>query len=124
MYSTFRDLIEAVQAEGQVRVSRVVLKDAAVCPGATVDAQTGVVIPANERLRLLLLPGTFTQTGAAGTHLPQHKLADAKVEAENHNVDAVDQQQTGSVVPADKTLQFEHYDSFLTFGDRCNWLLF
>lgn len=96
---TFGNLIEAMQAERQVRVPRVVLEDAAVCPGAAVDSQTGVVVPAHQGLYLPLLAGSFAQTGAARTQLPQHKLADAKIEAQNHDVDRVDQQQTGGVVP-------------------------
>lgn len=101
-FSTFGDLIESVQAEGQVRVSRVVLEDPAVRPGATVDSQTGVVVPAHQRPRLRLLAGAFTQTGAARAQLPQDELADAQVEAQDHDVDAVDQQQTGSVIPVNK----------------------
>lgn len=102
-----------MQAEGQVRVSRVVLEDPAVCSGPTADPQTGDVVPAHQRLRLRLFAGSFTQTGAAGAQLPQDKLTDTKVEAQNYDVDDVDHQQTGSVVPAgtfDK--QFEHYDQF------------
>ena len=110
---TFGDLIEAVQAEGQVRVSRVVLEDPAVRSGSTVDSQTGVVIPAHQRLRLRLLAGPFTQTGAAGAQLPQDELTDAKVKAQNHDVDGVDQQQTGSVVPVSKTYS-------LTMGSNIN----
>lgn len=96
-----------MQAEGQVRVTRVILEDPAVCPRATVDSQTGVIIPAHQRLRLRLLARPSTQTGAARAQLSQHKLTDAKVEAQNHNVDNVDHQQTGSVVPRNKT-QFKH----------------
>ena len=103
MGSTFRDLVEAVQAEGQLRVARVVLEDAAVRPGAAVHPQAGVVAPAQQRLRLLLFPGPFSQAGAAGAQLPQEELADAQVEAQHHDVDAVDQQQAGGVVPANKT---------------------
>lgn len=104
---TFRNLIEAMQAEGQVRVSRVVLEDPTVCSGATVDSQTGVIVPAHQRLSLRLLVGSFTQTGAARAHLSQHEFTDAKVEAQNHDVDSIDQQQTGSVVPGNKTMQFK-----------------
>lgn len=68
------------------------------------DPQTGVFAPAHQRLCLRLLAGSLTQTGAARAHLPQDKLADAKVEAQDHDVDAVDQQQTGSVVPVHKKL--------------------
>lgn len=103
MHSTFRNLIEAMQAERQVRVSRVILEDAAVSPGATVDSQTGVVAPAHQRLYLSLLPRSFTQTGAARAHPPQDKLADVKVKAQNHNVDAIDQQQRGCIIPVNKT---------------------
>lgn len=88
-----------MQAERQVRVPRVVLEDAAVCSGAAVDSQTGVVVPAHQGLYLRLLAGSFAQTGAARTQLLQHKLTDAKIEAQNHDVDRVDQQQTGGVVP-------------------------
>lgn len=97
---TFRDLIEAVQAEGQVRVARVVLEDPAVCSGATVDPQAGVVTPAHQRLHLRLPTGPSGQASAAGAQLLQHKLADAQVEAQDNDVDAVDQQQAGGVVPA------------------------
>lgn len=96
---TIRDLVEAVQAERQVRVARVVLEDAAVCPGAAVDAQAGAVAPAHQRLRLRLPAGALGQAGAAGTQLPQHKVADAQVEAQHDDVDPVDQQQAGGVVP-------------------------
>lgn len=64
-----------MEAERKVRVSRVILEDAAVSPGATVDSQTGVNVPADQRLCLRLLVWTFTQTGAAGAELPQNKLA-------------------------------------------------
>lgn len=90
-----------------MRVSGVVLEDPTVCSGATVDSQTCVVVPAHQWLRLSLLPRPFAQTGAARTHLPQDKLADAKVKAQNHNVDTVDQQQTGSVIPVNKTYMYE-----------------
>lgn len=67
------------------------------------DSQTGVVVPAHQRPSLGLLTGPFTQTGAARAQLPQDKLTDAKVEAENHDVDGIDQQQTGGVIPVNKT---------------------
>lgn len=88
-----------MKAEGQVRVARVVLEDPTVCPGVTVDSQAGVVAPAPQRLHLGLPAGAFSQAGAAGTELPQHKLADAQVEAQDNDVDSVDQQQAGGVVP-------------------------
>lgn len=113
---TFRNLIEAMQAEGQVRVSRVVLEDPTVCSGATVDSQTGVIVPAHQRLSLRLLVGSFAQTGAARAHLSQHELTDAKVEAQNHDVDSIDQQQTGSVVPGNETCSLNTKDSFLNWG--------
>lgn len=97
--NTFRDLIEAMQAEGQVRVARVVLEDPTVSSGATVDSQAGVVAPAQQRLHLRLPAGPLSQAGAAGTQLPQHKLADAQIEAQDDDVDSVDQQQAGSVIP-------------------------
>lgn len=96
---TIRDLIEAMQAEGQVRVARVVLEDPTVCSGATVDSQAGGVAPANQRLHLSLPAGPLAQAGAAGTQLPQNKLADAQIEAQDNDVDPVDQQQAGGVVP-------------------------
>lgn len=98
--NTIRDLVEAVQAEGQVRVARVVLEDPAVGSGAAVDSQAGVVTPAYQRPNLRLPAGAFGQAGAAGTQLSQHKLADAQVEAQDDDVDSVDQQQAGGVVPA------------------------
>lgn len=116
---TFRNLIEPMQTEGQVRVSRVVLEDPTVCSGATVDSQTGFIAPAHQRLYLSLLTRSFTQTGAAGAQLPQDKLTDAKVKAQNHDVDAVDEQQTGSVVPVNKT-NTEHLHSLLTLGTDVN----
>lgn len=91
-----------MQAEGQVRVARVILEDPAVCPRATVDSQTGVIVPAHQRLRFPLLAGASSQTGATRAQLSQHKLTDAKVEAQDHNVDDIDHQQTGSVVPGNK----------------------
>lgn len=107
---TLRNLIEAMQAEGQMRVSRVILEDPAVCSGATVHSQAGVIVPAHQRLNLRLLTGSFAQTGAARAHLSQDKLTDAKVEAQNHDVDSVNQQQTGSIIPA-RFVDFE-------LGDR------
>lgn len=94
---TFGNLVEAVQAEGQVGEARLVLEDAAVGSGAAVDPQAGVVAPGQQGLPLLL--GAFSQAGAAGAQPPQHKLADAQVEAQNHDVDHVDQEEAGSVVP-------------------------
>lgn len=99
-FSTFRNLIEAVQAEGQMREAGLVLEDPAVGSGAAVDPQAGVVAPAHQRLPLLL--GGYSQAGAAGAQPPQHKLTDAQVEAQNHNVDHVDQEETGSLVPGSK----------------------
>lgn len=101
-FFTFRNLIEAMQAERQVRVSGVILENPAVCSGATVYSQAGFFVPAHQRLRLCLLTGFSAQTGAARTQLPQDELTDAKVEAQNHDVDDVDQQQTGSVVPGNR----------------------
>lgn len=103
---TLRDLVEAVQAQGQVRVSRVVLEDAAVPSGPAVDSQTGVFVPARQRLRLRLLPGAWAQAGAAGAQPPQDELTDPEVEAQNHDVDAVDQQQAGGVVPAGRNTHY------------------
>lgn len=97
-----------------MRVSRVILEDPAVCSGATVDSQAGVIVPAHQRLPLRLLAGPFSQTGAARAELSQHKLADAKVKAQNHDVDHVDQQQTGSIVPGNKSCKCYH--SFLNSG--------
>lgn len=97
---TFGNLIEAVQAEGQVREAGLVLEDPAVGSGAAVDPQAGVVAPAHQRLPLLL--GPFSQAGAAGAHPPQHKLADAEVKTQNHDVHHVDQEERGGVVPAGK----------------------
>lgn len=57
-FPTFRNLVEAVQAEGQVREAGLVLEDPAVGPGAAVDPQDGVVAPAHQRLPLLL--GAFS----------------------------------------------------------------
>lgn len=94
---TFGNLVEAVQAEGQVREAGLVLEDPAVGSGAAVDPQAGVVAPAHQRLPLLL--GALSQAGAAGAHPPQHKLADAEVEAQNHDVHHVDQEERGGVVP-------------------------
>lgn len=93
-----------MQAEREMRVSRVVLEDPTVCSGATVDSQTCVVIPAHQWLSLSLLSRPFAQAGAARTQLPQDKLANAKVKAQNHDVDAIDQQQAGSVIPVNKTV--------------------
>lgn len=84
-------------------VSRVVLEDPAVGSGAAVDSQAAVIAPAHQRLSLQLLAGSFAQTGAAGAELPQEELADAQVEAQHHDVDAVDQQKTGGVVPGNQT---------------------
>lgn len=95
---TVRDLVEAVQAEGQVGEAGLVLEDPAVRPGAAVDPQAGVVAPAHQGLPLLV--GAFGQAGAAGAQPPQHELADAQVEAEDHDVDHVDQEEAGGVVPA------------------------
>lgn len=103
-FFTFRNLVEAVQAEGQVRVARVVLEDPTVGSGATVDPQAGVVAPAHQRLRLGLLAGASAQTGAAGAQLPEDELADAEVEAQDHDVEGVDQQQRRGVVPASRTI--------------------
>lgn len=66
------------------------------------DSQACVVVPAHQRLCLGLLRLPLTQTRAAGTHLPQDKLTDAKVEAQNHNIDDIDQQQTGGVIPVNR----------------------
>lgn len=66
------------------------------------DSQACVVVPVHQRLRLSLLRLPLTQTRAARTHLPQDKLADAKVEAQNHNIDNIDQQQTGGVIPVNR----------------------
>ena len=109
-----------MQAEGQVRVSWVILEDAAVCSGATVDAQAGVVIPAHKRLPLRLLAGPFPQTGAARTELSQHKLTDAKVKAQNHDVDHVDQQQAGCIVPGNKSCKCYHW--FWTRRQVTSWV--
>lgn len=106
---TLRNLIEAMQAEGQMRVSRVILEDPTVCSGATVDSQAGVIVPAHQRLYLRLPTGSFTQTGAARAHLSQDKLTDAKVKAQNHDVDSVNQQQTGGIIPA-KFVDFKSGD--------------
>lgn len=89
-----------MQAERQVRVARVVLEDPAVGSGAAVHSQAAAVAPAHQRLHLRLPAGPLAQAGAAGAQLLQHKLADAQVEAQNDDVDAVDQQQAGGVVPA------------------------
>lgn len=97
---TFGNLIEAVQAKGQVREAGLVLEDAAVGSGAAVDPQAGVIAPAHQRLPLLLR--AFSQAGAAGAQPPQHKLADAEVETQNHDVHHVDQEERGGVVPEDK----------------------
>lgn len=88
-----------MQAEGQVRVSRVVLENSTVGSGAAVDPQTAVVVPVHQGLVLVLLPCSVAQAGAARTQLPQHKLTDAKVKTQNHDVEAVDQQERGSLVP-------------------------
>lgn len=85
-----------MQAEGQVGEAGL-LEDAAVGSGAAVDPQAGVVAPGQQGLPLLL--GAFSQAGAAGAQPPQHKLADAQVEAQDHDVDHVDQEEAGSVVP-------------------------
>lgn len=105
---TFGDLIEAMQAEGQVRVARVVLEDPAVCSGSTVDSQAGAVTPAHQRLHLRLPTGLFGQASAAGAQLLQHKLADAQVEAQDNDVDTVDQQQAGGIVPVKRAMGQTH----------------
>lgn len=102
MFFTFWNLIEAMQTEGQVGVSRVVMEDPAVSSGAIVDMQSGVFTPAQQSMCLSLLSGSVAQTGAAGAQLPQDKLADAQVKAQNHDVDTIDQQQAGSVVPVNR----------------------
>lgn len=99
-FSTFRNVIEAVQTKGQVREAGLVLEDPAVGSGAAVDPQAGVVAPAHQRLPLLLR--AFRQAGAAGAQPPQHELTDAEVEAQNHDVHHVDQEETGSVIPESK----------------------
>lgn len=93
-----------------MRITRFVVEDPAVCSGATVHSQAGVVVPAHQRLSLCLLSGSFTQARAARAQLSQHKLTDAKVKAQNHNVDHIDQQKTGGVVPGN---QLRHSDSTL-----------
>lgn len=105
--NTIRDLIESMQAEGQVRVARVVLEDPTVCSGATVDSQAGVVTPANQRLHFRLPAGPLAQASAAGTQLPQHKLADAQIEAQDNDVDSVDEQQAGGVVPVRRNARWD-----------------
>ena len=98
---TFWDFVEAVQAERQVRVARVILEDPAVGPRPVVGPQAGV--EAHQGPGLLGPPGILPQTGAAGAEATQDELADAQVEAQHHDVDAVHQQQTGRVVPASHT---------------------
>lgn len=99
-FATFGNLIEAVQAEGQVREAGLVLEDPAVGSGAAVDPQAGVVAPAHQRLPFLL--GAFGQAGAAGAQPPQHKLTDAEVKAQNHDVHHVDQEEAGGLIPERK----------------------
>lgn len=64
------------------------------------DSQAGVVTPAHQRLHLRLSAGPFAQASAAGAQLLQHKLADAQVKAQDNDVDSIDQQQAGGIVPA------------------------
>lgn len=105
---TFRNLIEAVQAERQVREAGLVLENPAVGSGAAVDPQAGVVAPAHQGLPLLL--GAFSQAGAAGAQPPQHKLADPEVETQNHNVHHVDQEETGGVIPEGEKYKLDASD--------------
>lgn len=86
-----------MQAEGQVREAGLVLEDAAVGSGAAVDPQAGVAAPAHQGLPLLV--GAFSQAGAAGAQPPQHKLTDAEVEAQHHDVHHVDQEEAGRIIP-------------------------
>lgn len=79
------------------------MEDSAICSGTATDSQAGVVVPANQSLRFHFVTRTRAQTGAAGAQLPQDKLTDAEVKAQDNNVDTVDQKQTGGLVPARKT---------------------
>lgn len=97
--TTFRDLVEPMQTEGEVRVARVILEDPTVGSGATVHPQTGVIAPAYQGLGLVAFAVPLAQTGATGAELPEDVLTDAQVETQHDNIQPVDQQQTCRVVP-------------------------
>lgn len=104
-----------MKTEGEVRVSRVILENSAVCPGSAVQMQAGVILPAHQVLLLTSLLRTLGHTGTTRAKFAQHILTDADVKAKHNYVDPIHKKQTSCFIPGKWHKQHQNAHALMEF---------